>query len=710
MAVEQSSTLPSRLLNSALSYAEHGFHVFPVRPHRKEPLIKDWPNRATTDEAIIRKWWSRHPDANIGIATGPSGIIAIDVDVKKGAIGMESWRDILQKHGQALGETLTTETPTGGLHVIYRSNGLPVRNSAGKLAPGIDVRANGGYIIAPPSIHPNGGAYSWAMGCALDNIELLPFPASLVKLLTEPTPRKSQSVGDVIPQGQRNQTLASLGGTMRRGGLSESAILAALKDTNKERCRPPLPDAEVAAVAHSISRYEPKDTAAPVGQLHQTDLGNARRLVALHGENLRYCYAWNKWLIWDGVRWHLDETGEIERLAKSTVQAIYAEAAKAADDERKHLARWGIRSESRVRIQAMVGLARSEPGIPIRVDDFDSDPWLFNCENGTLDLRTGTLRPHRREDCITKIANVPYDPEAACPRWMAFQERITGGDQEVMTFKRRAFGSALTGDTTDQVLFIHYGTGSNGKSTELNAIRAVVGDYGLHTPTETILVKRYDGIPNDIARLRGARYVTAIEAEAGRRLAEALIKQMTGGDPLTARFMRAEWFDFFPTHKLFLAVNHRPVIKGTDHAIWRRIRLVPYDVVIPDNEQDKHLPEKLASEAAGILAWLVEGCRQWREHGLETCEAVKQATSTYKEDMDVLAAFLADCCYPLPTAEVTSKELYAAYVQWAEGEGEKAISRKAIGSRLRERGFQPARIGHSRARGWRGIGLALCPD
>jgi len=265
MTIEQHSTLSSRLLSSALSYAKHGFHVFPVWPNRKKPIIKDWPNRATTDEVTIRRWWSRDPDANIGIATGPSGLIAIDVDVKNGAIGMESWRDILQEHGQALGETLTTETPTGGLHMIYRSNGLPVRNSAGKLASGIDVRANGGYIIAPPSIHPNGGAYSWAMGCAPDDIELLPFPASLVKLLTEPTPRRSQSVGDVIPQGQRNETLASIAGSMRRRGMSEKAIYEGLLVVNREQCDPPLEDTEVAAIAHSYAQYPPHDNRGHLG-------------------------------------------------------------------------------------------------------------------------------------------------------------------------------------------------------------------------------------------------------------------------------------------------------------------------------------------------------------------------------------------------------------------------------------------------------------
>jgi len=362
MAVEH-SILSSRLLSSALSYAEHGFHVFPVRPHCKEPLIKDWPNRATTDEAAIRQWWSRNPDANIGIATGPSGLIAIDVDVKNGAVGMESWRDILQEHGQALGETLTTETPTGGLHVIYRSNSLPVRNSTGKLSPGIDVRAEGGYIIAPPSIHPNGGEYSWAFGGAPDDIGLLPLPVPLAKLLTKPTPSRAGFVGGVIPQGERNETLASLAGSMRRRGMSESAILAALKDTNKERCQPPLPDAEVATIARSISRYEPEDPdTAP--RVHETDLGNARRLVARHGEDLRYCAPLGGWMVWTGKRWEPNPAGAVERMAKETALSVYKEAHDEPDaDRRKALAKWATVSESFPRLRAVVELAWSEPGV-----------------------------------------------------------------------------------------------------------------------------------------------------------------------------------------------------------------------------------------------------------------------------------------------------------------------------------------------------------
>jgi len=256
--MEERKIRAGRLLSSALSYAEHGFHVFPLQPGRKEPLIRDWPSRATSDPITIREWWRRYPDANIGIATGPSGLVAIDVDVKDGALGMESWGDILQEHGHRLGETVTAETPTGGLHVIYRANGLAVRSSAGTLGPGLDVRACGGYIVAPPSVHPNGQRYEWALGCSPDDVDPIPLPTPLVQLLADVRrPASGAKPFEPIPEGRRNDALTSLAGSMRRIGMSGDAILAALRTTNQERCRPPLPTHEVAKIARSVARYPP---------------------------------------------------------------------------------------------------------------------------------------------------------------------------------------------------------------------------------------------------------------------------------------------------------------------------------------------------------------------------------------------------------------------------------------------------------------------
>jgi putative DNA primase/helicase len=354
-------------------------------------------------------------------------------------------------------------------------------------------------------------------------------------------------------------------------------------------------------------------------------------------------------------------------------------------------------------MNAMLSSASSERGVPVLPKDLDADPYLFNCLNGTLDLRTGRLREHTREDLITKLSPVEYDPEAKCPTFDAFINRIMAGREKLIAFLQCAFGYALTGDVSERALFILYGCGANGKSVLVETLHAILGDYAMRTPTETLMVKQKGAIPNDVARLKGARFVTANESEEGQRLAESLIKDLTGGDTISARFMRAEFFDFKPECKVWLRTNHKPVIRGTDKAIWDRVKLIPFDVRIPDAEQDKHLMAKLAAEAPGILAWMVEGCLAWQRAGLGIPEEVKKATDSYRAEMDVIQSFIDDRCYLSETAEVKAGDLHAQYLYWSERNGERPMSKRAFGLRLEEKGFTPTRSSHSR--GWRGVGL-----
>ena len=433
-----------------------------------------------------------------------------------------------------------------------------------------------------------------------------------------------------------------------------------------------------------------------------TDYGNAERLVAYAGHDLRYCDLWGKWLVWDGRRWLPDDTQTAVRLAKETVRTIYREASTVEDDEkRKKLVRFATASESASRIKAILELAKSEPGIPVTPDDLDGDGWFLTVSNGTVDLRSGALVRHRRDHYSTKLVPVSYDPQATCPTFLAFLDSIMDGNQELIGFLRRAVGYSLTGNTREQVAFICHGTGSNGKSTFLDVLQDVLGDYAMQTPTETLMLKRNEGIPNDIARLRGARLVAASETAEGRRLSESLLKQLTGGDRITARFMRAEWFEFKPMFKLWLVTNHKPVIKGTDRAIWRRIRLIPFTVTIPDAEQDKQLPLKLRRELPGILRWAVEGCLEWQAHGLGLPQEIRQATDTYRQEMDVLAAWINDCCEVANYCHSTAKALYGSYSTWCEEGGERAMSQRSFALQLAERGFESIRTKF--ARSWVGI-------
>lgn len=437
-----------------------------------------------------------------------------------------------------------------------------------------------------------------------------------------------------------------------------------------------------------------------------SDLGNARRLVALHGADLRYSHPEHAWWVWNGQRWERDQTGEVDRRAKGTVEQIGAEAAKLRDDEaRKAMLKHALSSESEAKRKALIASAQSEPGIPILPSAFDSNPLLLNCTSGLVDLRTLSLLPHYREGYCTKLAPVEYDPEATCPTWLAFLERVTGGDRQLQDFLQRAVGYSLTGDTSEQCLFLCYGTGANGKTTFLEALQALLGDYARKADFSTFLQRRGDSGPrNDLAALAGARFVVATEADAGKRLAEALVKELTGGDQVTARFLYGEHFTFRPQFKLWLAANHKPRITGTDYAIWRRIRLIPFAVTIPKEEQDPRLPAKLRAELPGIFAWAMEGCAAWRQFGLGDCEAVTQATAAYREESDTLAEFLGNECLQGASAKVSSRDLYGAYTRWCEANGERTLARKAFGQQLEERGLWSLR-GTGGTRWWGGVGL-----
>lgn len=440
-----------------------------------------------------------------------------------------------------------------------------------------------------------------------------------------------------------------------------------------------------------------------------TDAGNAKRLARDHGRDVRYCYAWACWLIWDGRRWARDPGDGLMTKAKQRARAIYAEAAAETDpDRRRAIAAWAKKSESRERLHAMLSLAQSEPGIPVTPDELDREGFVLNVQNGTLDLRTGALRPHQREDLCTKLAPITFDGAATCPRFIRFLDRIMDGDGERIAFLQRALGYSLTGDTRDQCFFVAWGAGANGKTTLLRTVFRLLGDYAAGTRAETFMVKHNDTIPNDVARLKGARFVLASEAEESQRFAESLVKGVTGGDVLTARFMRAEFFDFVPVLKLWLATNHRPVIRGTDHAMWRRVRLIPFDVTIAEHEKDPALIEKLAAEAPGILTWLVAGCRAWLAGGLGVPESVRVATGEYRAAMDTLGAFIAERCAVDADTETAARELYEEYQRWCAAGNEKPITKKAFGLRLTERGFVAIRT--ERERGWRGLRLRTLLD
>lgn len=435
-----------------------------------------------------------------------------------------------------------------------------------------------------------------------------------------------------------------------------------------------------------------------------TDLGNAERLVDYFEKYLLYCHLWSKWLVWDGKRWNVDENGGATRLARDTVRRSYAEATRyGTSKQRKALAKHSMLSESNNKIKGMLEIAKSLEGIPVNPEEMDTYHWLLNCENGTLDLKTGELLPHNPEHLITKLVPVPYNPDAKAPVWKEFLKHIMNDNQNMIRFLQKAVGYSLTGSTKEQVMFILHGSGANGKSTLVEALTSMLGeDYSRKTPTSTLMVRKHEVISNDVARLRGARLVSSVEGEEGQRLAESFIKQITGGDTITARFMRAEFFEFKPQLKLFLATNHKPEIRGTDHAIWRRIRLIPFLVTIPQNERDMDLSEKLLQELPGIFAWAVEGAKIYQEEGLGVPYEIKAATEQYRAEQDLIGEFIVEHCEIRLDATITNSNLYGAYKEHCLEMGEVFISQKAFTAKLKERGYEQKRR-TAGVRTWSGI-------
>ena len=436
-----------------------------------------------------------------------------------------------------------------------------------------------------------------------------------------------------------------------------------------------------------------------------TDLGNGRRLVGLFGADIRFCPEHKRWLVWDGSRWVWDEVGEINRYAKLVIRVMYGRASEEQDEDTStRISGWAFMSESAYRIQKMIELAQTEHGIPILASELDNDPNLLGVQIGVIDLRTGQLLAPRREQYITKQCPVVFDPDADCPQWQRFIDRITGGDKDLARYLQCVAGYFLTGSTREQCLFILHGPGANGKSVFLRVIQKLMGTYARSTPPATLMVRRNPDSPSpDLARLHGVRLALAFEPREGAMLAEEIVKQITGQDKITCRKLYGDIFEYVPQFKVVLTTNHLPTIRGNDHAIWRRIRLIPFTVIIPPEEQDRDLIEKLMGELPGILNWAVEGLRAYQDEGLKPPTCVVAATQEYRSDMDIIGDWIDECCIVDPDARVPMRDAYASYRDWCKASGHYPFAKKRFGQRLRDRGIGEART--SRERFY--VGLAL---
>jgi len=438
----------------------------------------------------------------------------------------------------------------------------------------------------------------------------------------------------------------------------------------------------------------PAESDAPVLPPEYSDDALALAFTERYQDTLRYTEKWKRWYMWDGTRWKEDETLHVFDLARPVLRE-HAERARA---ESVKLA--SIITSAKT-VNAATALAKSDRRLAATMDQWDAHEWILNTPDGTIELRTGAVRASRPDEYGTKITAVGLGDK--CPRWLAFLKWATNGDETLQKFLQRVCGYALTGLTTEHALFFSYGTGGNGKGTFHNTINGILGDYAKIAPIEAFTASQSDRHPTELAMLRGARLVTAQETEQGRRWAESKIKALTGGDPISARFMRADFFTYQPKFKLVIAGNYKPSIRSVDEAIRRRLHLIPWTQRITEKEKDKDLPEKLREEWPAILNWMVVGCIEWIDQGLKPPDSVTKATEKYFEEEDSLLAWVADCCVEGKTHTELFAVLYQSWQEWASKHGEDAGSSKSFSQALESHGFDRFSTGHSKTVAFKGL-------
>lgn len=751
----------SDMLRHALDYAARGVRVFPCAAD-KRPVTAHGLHDATTDTAVIRRWWTSRPDALIGAAMGQeSGLFAIDPDAPKRAEapdGVGAWQRLKAANG-GHAATHTHVTPSGGKHVLFRWNpARPVTNSKGSLPAGIDVRGQGGYVVMAPSRLPDGRAYELAS--IHDHGHFAEAPAWLLDLI-EKKPQR-----DEPPRGSRENVTGGVGSHERyvaaaverecenvaqaaSGGRNEAlnraafalgtivgaghldAHLAADRLLDAARAARLVRDDGQRAVMATIESgltagaQHPREMPAPRAKAEKAEepraqrkastelgadqasmadgIGNdlltedeaALRFAVLYTGRLRYCHDHGAWFEWTGSIWRKNATGLAFHWARELARQL---AAEEADKTRMTASKAAFAG-------AVERFARSDPALAVTSETWDRDPFLLGTPSGTVDLRTGLLRVANAADGITQATAVAPADIAECPLWLRFMDETTGGDAEMVRFIQQWAGYSLTGDTREHALCFVFGGGGNGKSVYLNVISGIMGAYATTAAMETFIATGGDKHPTDLAMLRGARLVTASETEEGRQWAESRIKALTGGDRISARFMRQDYFQFVPAFKLTIIGNHKPVLRNIDDAARRRFNLVPFTRK-PANP-DRQLEEKLRAEWPGILRWMIEGCLDWQANGLVRPSSVIEATKDYFEAQDTFGAWLEeDClCEPGNTwKSENSSNLFEAWSRYAKNAGELPGTRKAFADQLQHRGFEKHK-GAGGSRNYRGISL-----
>jgi P4 family phage/plasmid primase-like protien len=731
-------------LDAAITWIQKGFSPVPV-PHRsKRPVLKEWQRLEITTQGAGQ--YFNGASQNIGVLLGDKyGSADVDCDCPE---AITAARELLPETGLIFGRQSKPFS-----HFFYRSDPPlrtlqfidPLDHSTIVELRGLSSDGSVGLqTVVPPSIHESGEAVRFEPG--FDGT-----PANIdAEVLTSAVRRVAAAAlfaRHWPTKGSRHHAFLALAGVLARAGWSvedakafHHVLYRCLWPANPEldtadtevqstfekysaggeitgvRTLIALADKKVVDVAFrwlGFDRAQHRD-------YHWNDTGNADRLADLYGHELIYCTERNSYYVWTGQQWRFDDFVEAEKRAEKTMLEAFANAKHITDGEkRKTFLRFVNRSLSRAALASMIHLTKKKVR-QASASDFDQDPWTLNTENGTVDLRTGTLRPHRPEDLLSKMIPLRYDQHAECPQFMAFLFRIMGSHpdasdsdninaEQMVCYLQKAFGCAATGKP-EKLLFVLYGEGNNGKTTLLEVVRDALGDkeYAGQVQVDSLMIRPKEALSNnavntDLADLQGCRFVSSSEVEQGQRLSLSRVKYLTGLGQIKARRLRENMITFRPTYKLFLDCNHKPVIADPNDAIWNRVKCIPFKIQIPKEEIDTGLPAKLRTELAGILRWIAEGAALYCREGLGDPPDVMAATEQYRQESDRLKDFFGDRCVVAADGDCSSwkkekcwvpvADLYSAYSAWAEATGDKhPLSKGHFDERLQKLGRKQDRV------------------
>lgn len=653
--------------------------VMPLKKRQKVPILMDWTTYGTNFPSIAVRdtWLLEYPDSNIGLPFGEaSGLCAIDIDTTD--------EKLVEMIMDCLPQSPWVRVGKKGCGLIFKWQGqknFKIRHETDGMI--CEFLGKGNQLVMPPSIHPDTGlpyTSNTNLWEVMDKIQAL--PADIEDRLREALGVERRSLKVLLTnEGGRHSMIVSASGTLRNKGFIGTELVDALQTINREQCLPPLDEAEVAQIAAWAEDRDGGDG------LPYTDLGNSKRLVRLLDGGSRYVREWQEWTVRSGHQWKLDIDNHVELRAKNVGEQLLA----GSPDKGRYAA--GLKAQSERSIRAMVRLAQTEVGVPVSAAAFDRDPHTLSTPSGLVDLRTGQIRSERADEFHSKVAGASFDPSATSPVFSSVLEQILP-DPDNRAYLQRWCGYCLTGLTSEQVILFIYGLGANGKSVLTNLLYRVVGDYGKRTPMASLMQRRTDAATNDIAALQGARLILASEGNPGQKLDTALVKSLTGGDPITARFLHKEHVTFDPAGKIMVASNHLPEIDANDPAIWRRLQFLPLDRVFRDDQQDRSLPEKLWAEREGVLAWAIQGAVQWYTMGLAPPATVRDAVLAYRTELDTIGAFLDQRCVIDPAASAPAGLLYNTFAEFARAAGVRPANSTEFGRELGKRGFS-GRMAHS---------------